>query len=152
MRPIARAAAVLAITLLVAACGGTATTTPTTPGEPTAGPPTAGATEAPTVLPTTAVEATCVDVTDAAEATTVEAGAGGFAWSPSEITAAVGDVITWTNGDSVGHRVATEDGSCRMTSNIRGRGSRSLRFTTAGEYPFYCTVHPDMKGTLIITE
>jgi plastocyanin len=146
----------LMITLLVAACGGAATSTPTTPGQPTAGLPTSApsdaATEAPTVLPTTAVAATCVDVTDAGEATTVEAGAGGFSWSPDEITAAVGDVITWTNGDSVGHRVATDDGSCRMTSNIRGGASRSLRFTAAGEYPFFCTLHPDMKGTLIITE
>jgi plastocyanin len=98
------------------------------------------------------VAATCVDVTDAGEATTVDAGAAAFAWSPAEITAKVGDVITWTNGDSVGHRVATDDGSCRMASNIRGGGSRSLRFTTAGEYAFHCTVHPSMTGTLIITE
>ena len=160
MRPITRLTVALIVTFVVVGCNAAATSAPTG-GEPTAAPtatpapePTATSTPtpAPTATPTTTVEASCIDVTDAGEATTIEAHAASFAWSPSEITAAVGEVITWTNRDRVPHRVATDDGTCRMTSNIGGGGSRSLQFTTAGEYPFFCTLHPDMTGTIIITE
>jgi len=165
MRRLARAGSVLAIPLLIAGCGGTAAPSQTAAPQPTDSPtlaptvaptptstPTAAPTATPTSAPTETIAASCVDVTDAGEPATVEASARSFSWLPGEITAKVGDVITWTNRDSVPHRVATDDGSCLMTSNIRGGGSRSLRFTTAGEYPFFCTVHPTMTGTIIITE
>lgn len=151
MRPIVRAGAGLAIAILVAACDSSpATSAPTQATQPTAAPPTDAPTTAATAAPT--VAAICEDVTDSGAATTVSAAVGGFEWDPPTVEAKVGDVITWTNGDSVPHGVATDDGSCRMTRNMGGGQSRSLQFTTAGEYPFHCTVHPDMKGTLIITE
>ncbi len=160
MRSIARVGARLLLVCSVAACGTAATPAPTaappTPTiEPTPAPtptPTPTPAPTPTAEPTPTIAATCVDVTADGEATTVEASAAGFAWSPAELPARVGDVITWSNLDRVGHRLATDDGSCRMGSNIRSGGSRSLRFTTAGEYPYFCTVHPGMTGTIIITE
>jgi len=157
MRPIARAGAGLTIALFVVACSTAATPAPTVTG-PTAAPPTETPTEAPTEAPTpvpatpTAVAATCEDVTDGAAATTIEASAAGFEWAPADITAKVGDVITWQNSDNAPHRVATNDGSCRMDSNMNRGDSRSLQFTTPGEYAYRCTVHPAMTGVITITE
>lgn len=158
MRPIARAGAGLLIALLVVACG-TATTPTPTAAPPTAAPPTAAPTEAPTEAPTaaptqapTAVAATCEDVTEGGADTTIDASAAGFEWAPADITAKVGDVITWQNSDNAPHRVATNDGSCRMDSNMNRGDSRSLQFTTPGEYAYRCTVHPSMTGVITITE
>jgi plastocyanin len=161
MRPIARAGAGLTICLFVVACGTATTPTPTV-APPTAAPPTAMPTEVPTEAPTeaptaapptaTAAAATCEDVTGGGAAPAVEAAAAGFEWAPADITAAVGDVITWTNADDAPHRVATNDGSCRMDSNMGSGDSRSLQFTAAGEYAYRCTIHPSMTGVITITE
>jgi plastocyanin len=141
MRPIARGIATIATALALAACSGGATTAPTlvagTQG-PAAGTPGAS----------TATSAVCKDSTDA---TTVDATVGGFQWGP--VSAKVGDVITWTNSDAQPHKVGLDDGSCTMASNIAGGGGKaSLVFSVAGTYPFHCTVHPSMKGTITITQ
>jgi plastocyanin len=133
MRPSLRGLAALSISVLLAACsgsGGTATTGPTTGGP--------GATTA---------AAPCTDSTGT---TTVSATVANNAWS-QPVTAKVGDVITWSNDDSVPHKVALDDGSCAMAANIAGGGSKSLTFSKAGTYPFHCSVHPSMKGTITIS-
>jgi len=131
MRPHARGLATLATAVALAACSGSGTA----PGTP----PAAG--------PTTAGSAVCADSTGT---TTVDATVGDFKWGP--VSAKVGDVITWTNSDSASHRVGLDDGSCTMSGNIAGDGGKaSLAFSVAGTYPFHCTVHPSMKGTITIS-
>ena len=134
MRPITRGIVTLAATVALAACsgGGTATTVP------------GGATQA---AATTAASAPCTDSTGA---TTLAVGVANNAWQ-QPINAKVGDVITWTNADSVPHKVALDDGSCQMTDNIPDGGSKSLVFSVAGTFPFHCAVHPSMKGTITVS-
>jgi plastocyanin len=128
MRSILRVAATLATAAALAACGGT---------QPATAVP-AGPTQA----------AVCSDST---AATTVDATVADFAWS-QPINAKVGDVITWTNSDTAAHGVATDDGKCKMSQNIAGGGGKqSLVFNVAGTYPFTCTVHSNMKGTITIS-
>jgi plastocyanin len=68
------------------------------------------------------------------------------------VSAKVGDVITWTNSDSAPHKVGLDDGSCTMSGNIAGSGGKaSLVFSKAGTYPFHCTIHSTMKGTITIS-
>jgi plastocyanin len=134
MRPTLRGIATLSTALLLAACGGTAT--PTTAPANTANP-----------VATTAAEAPCTDSTGT---TVVATSVADNAWT-TPVNAKVGDVITWTNGDTVPHKVALDDGSCQMSANIPGGGSKSLVFSKAGTYPFHCSVHSSMKGTITIS-
>ena len=146
MRQIARGFAILAAGMLVVACGG---------GSPTAAPTTATvatnppATSAPTTAAVTPAPETSCHEPAAGEATDVSADVAGFEWGA--VNAKVGDVITWTNGDSAPHGVKTDDGSCVQANNIPGNGTGSLVFDKAGTYPFVCKVHPQMKGTITIT-
>jgi plastocyanin len=133
MRSSLRVIAALSTALMLAACSGG--TTPTS--VPTAGGPAA-----------TTAAAPCADSTGA---TTVSASAVDNTWTPADVTAKVGDVITWTNGDTVPHKVALDDGSCQMSANISGGGKASLVFSVAGTFPFHCSVHPSMKGTITIS-
>lgn len=81
---------------------------------------------------------------------TVKAAMDGRAFVPGTITAKVGDVIAFTNGDPVSHSATLDDGSC--TTKRLGKGETgSLVFTAPGTYPFHCIVHPDMKGTIEVT-
>ena len=140
MRPSVRGIATLSIALILAACGGT--TTPTTAPVVTNG-------AVPTANPvaTSAAEAPCADSTGT---TVVATSVADNTWT-QPLSAKVGDVITWTNGDTVPHKVALDDGSCAMSANIPGGGSKSLVFTKAGTYPFHCSVHASMKGTITIS-
>ena len=136
MRPIARGIAALATALALAACSGGGTTTTQAP---------AGGTQAP--AGTTAASAPCTDSTGT---TVVAVGVANMEWQ-QPINAKVGDVITWTNGDTVPHKVALDDGSCAMSDNSPGGGSKSLVFSVAGTFPFHCSVHPCMRGTITIS-
>jgi len=138
MRSIVRGIATLATAVALAACSGTATSAPATQAAPGSQAP-AG---------TTAGSAVCADSTGT---TTVDATVGGFKWE-QPLSAKVGDVITWTNSDSAPHRLALDDGSCAMSGNIAGGGGKaSLVFSVAGTYPFHCTIHTTMKGTITIS-
>jgi plastocyanin len=140
MRPIARGIAALVAAFALAACSGGGTTT-TAPGGGTQAP--AGGTEP---AATGGGSAPCTDSTGT---TTVAVGVANFEWQ-QPINAKVGDVITWTNGDTAPHKVALDDGSCAMSDNIPGGGSKSLVFSVAGSFPFHCAVHSNMKGTITI--
>lgn len=145
MRPLVRGLATLSIAGLLAACGGTSPTAAPTSVAPTTGPV---ATAVPTSAPVATQQAeVCAETT---EPTVVEASVGGFAWGA--VTAKVGDVVTWTNGDGVPHKLAFDDGTCTMDGNIAGGGSRSLVFSKPGTFAFHCTLHGQMPGSITITE
>lgn len=139
MRAVVRGFGTLTVSFLLAACAGTTT--------PTAA-PSAGASDAPTAAPVATTASICDEPAEGA-ATDVEASVGGFAWGP--VTAKVGQVITWTNGDNAPHKVVLDTENCAMEGNIPGNGSRSLVFSKAGTFAFHCSVHGQMPGEITIT-
>jgi glucose/arabinose dehydrogenase/plastocyanin len=74
------------------------------------------------------------------------------AYQPNPVQISVGDTVTWTNDDSQPHTVtsgedATPDGrfdSSTMTSDA----TFSHTFTEAGEYQYFCILHPNMVETV----
>jgi plastocyanin len=88
--------------------------------------------------------------TPATEAATSQVTIQNFAFQPDPIKIAVGSSITWTNRDSVGHTASASDNS--FDTNILNTGqSATITFNTAGTFPYICTVHPFMKGTVEVT-
>jgi plastocyanin len=75
----------------------------------------------------------------------------GFAFNPQELTIKVGTKVTWTNMDSAGHDVKAADGSWGSDTLANGQ-SFSKVFDKEGTYPYVCTFHSGMKGTIIITK
>ena len=73
-----------------------------------------------------------------------------FAFAPDVIEVSAGTTVTWTNMDSAPHTATAEDGS--FDSGELGQGeSFSFTFEEPGEYPYICTFHPNMTGTVIVT-
>jgi len=72
-----------------------------------------------------------------------------FAYSPATITVKAGDSITWTNQDSVGHSATADDNSFDTGVLPQGQ-SKSITFSKAGTYTYHCSVHPTMKGTVVV--
>lgn len=73
----------------------------------------------------------------------------GMAFSPSTITVTAGTTVTWTNKDGVAHTVTSNTGSFDSGS-INPNGTYSHMFSTAGTFPYKCTIHPTMTATVIV--
>ena len=77
-------------------------------------------------------------------------------FSPSEANIAVGDTVTWTNTDKVGHTTTSGQPSDNQTgtvwdSSLVAAGmSYSFTFQTAGDYHYFCMVHPWMTGEIVV--
>lgn len=74
-----------------------------------------------------------------------------FTFSPQSLTVKVGTTVTWTNMDSAGHDVKAADGSWGSDTLNNGQ-SYSHLFDKAGTYPYVCTFHPKMVGTITVTQ
>jgi amicyanin len=74
-----------------------------------------------------------------------------YAFSPASLTVQVGDTVTWTNEDSAPHTVTVTSGPVKFDSGTLQKGqSYSYTFGTAGTYSYYCAVHPDMTGKVVV--
>ena len=72
-----------------------------------------------------------------------------FAFTPDPVSAGAGSTLVWTNQDGATHTVVADDGSFR-SSGLAQNGTYSLQLTTPGTYPYHCSIHPFMKGTITV--
>jgi plastocyanin len=73
------------------------------------------------------------------------------AYQPSRVTVQAGQSVTWTWEDQGNqHSVTADDGS--FESCLQSAGSSfTTTFTKAGAYPYHCTIHAQMKGTVTVS-
>ena len=115
---------VLAVGLLMAACGGTTGSSSTTAagGTTTTAPSGAGGAQV-----------------------TLEI----FQVKPETITLKVGQSVTFNNKDSAGHQMVGDKGE--FDTGMLGQGDTyTFTPTAAGTIPYHCSVHPSMKGTITV--
>jgi plastocyanin len=72
-----------------------------------------------------------------------------FKFSPGTSSVHVGDTITWTNQDVAPHTATAKDGSFDTGTITRGK-SGSHTFTKKGTFPYICSIHPSMHGTVTV--
>lgn len=139
--------AVAGLTVLLRACGGTATPAPraatSTPPRGPAGPVTGGTT-GPVVIMTDQLQ-----------------------FVPDKLTVKVGDTVTWQNTGSVAHTVTADPAKAQNKAHVKlpagadpwdsgiltGGQSWSRRFDVPGEYAYFCIPHEanGMRATLTVT-
>jgi plastocyanin len=69
-----------------------------------------------------------------------------FTFEPAQLTVKVGTTVTWTNRDDIPHTIVSA-GKFR-SKTMDTDGTFSFTFTTAGEYKYFCSLHPHMTGTV----
>ena len=73
-----------------------------------------------------------------------------FTFSPPVLTVKAGTTVTWTNSDDIPHNVVAKNGAFR--SKVLDTGdSFSFAFRTAGEFVYFCGLHPHMVGKIVVT-
>jgi plastocyanin len=72
-----------------------------------------------------------------------------YDFSPRELTVPAGAAVTWTNRDSAVHDATDRQGE--WATDLLGEDeSQTVLFDRPGVFEYFCTVHPDMVGTLTV--
>lgn len=147
-----------ALTALLAACGGSATPSPSAS---TAAAPSTAASEAAGGSAGASAGAggsggaggalSCATAPSGSTAT-VNVTIQNFQFSPQPVQAKVGDIVAWTNKDSAPHSATMDDGSCD-TDTINANASAMLVFNAPGTYTYHCKIHPgQMKDVTVVVQ
>src|SRR5215212_1204751 len=81
------------------------------------------------------------------------------AFQPNPVQVSVGDTVTWTNDDTQPHTVVSGenaqpsgefDSSPNFNPLIAPQQTFEHTFTEAGDYLYYCALHPNMVGTVSV--
>jgi plastocyanin len=70
-------------------------------------------------------------------------------FTPGEITVVPGTTVTWINNEAMPHTVVDVNKGFRSKTLVKD-AKFSFTFTTAGDYSYLCSIHPNMKGKVIV--
>ena len=69
-------------------------------------------------------------------------------FTPNATTVVPGTTVTWTWAGAVQHNVTFDDGTASITQRS---GTFARTFSTAGTFPYHCTIHgAAMSGTVTV--
>jgi plastocyanin len=125
------------MSIVLASCGGSTTTT--------APAPTTAPTTAPTPSPTatTAPAATVtVKIVEKNEK---------YSFQPATLNIKAGTEVIWDNVSDAMHTVTSDTGAFNTTSPIAKGQKFMFTFTTAGMFAYHCDIHPYMKATIVVS-
>jgi plastocyanin len=85
----------------------------------------------------------------APQPTNAEVRVDNFSFGPASLTVAVGTTVTWTNRDDIPHTVVSTDKVFK--SKVLDTDEKfSFTFDKAGTYPYFCSIHPKMTGSVVV--
>ena len=128
MRRQSIAALAIGASLAVAACGGGASAPAT---------PSAAASASPASPSVTAAGTAAVTIAS-------------FTFAPASLGIAPGTTVSWANQDDVAHTVAWDDGAAGSGRLSAGGTPYARTFDRPGTYAYHCSIHPSMKGTVVV--
>jgi plastocyanin len=72
-----------------------------------------------------------------------------FTFKAPVTTVKAGSTVTWINADDIPHTVVSKDGLFK--SKVLDTGDRfSFTFAKAGQFGYFCSLHPHMTGTIVV--
>jgi plastocyanin len=74
---------------------------------------------------------------------------GNLTFGPQSLTVPVGSTVTWVNQDDLPHTVTAVDKAFRSKPLDTG-DTFSFTFSKAGEYAYFCSIHPMMTGKVVV--
>jgi plastocyanin len=90
---------------------------------------------------------------------------GTNAFSPNpknlQLTGSTDSTVRWVNKDISGgdytmgtaviHNIVSDDGVSFNSGNLNGNATFPHKFLAPGDFPYHCSIHPTMKGTIHVT-
>jgi plastocyanin len=62
---------------------------------------------------------------------------------------AAGTQVTWINHDDIPHTVVSDDSTVKSKA-LDTDDKFAYTFTKPGTYSYFCSLHPKMKGTIVV--
>jgi plastocyanin len=72
-------------------------------------------------------------------------------YSPNPAVARVGQRVLWQNADVMAHTATANGGAFNTGILAAGGASAPVTMGAAGNFPYFCGLHPGMTGTLVVT-
>lgn len=70
-----------------------------------------------------------------------------FAFNPAVLNIKVGDTVVWQNKDAAPHKIKSNSFNSAILSQ---NDTFKFSFGIAGTYDYICSIHPSMKGQIIV--
>lgn len=72
-----------------------------------------------------------------------------FTFAPQQLTVRAGTTVIWRNRDDIPHAIAS---STRLFKSkaLDTDDTYAFTFPTAGTYEYFCSLHPQMTGTIVV--
>jgi plastocyanin len=74
-----------------------------------------------------------------------------FAYQPDPVVVQVNGKVSWQNQDTAPHTATADDGSFDTGTIEKGKLG-SATFKEAGTFTYFCEIHPTMHGTVEVVE
>jgi plastocyanin len=77
-------------------------------------------------------------------------------FTPDPVYVNVGDLVIWSNRDTQIHTATSGDPVTEVPDRkfdsgmLRPENTYNFEFEQVGEYDYYCTIHPQMTGKVIV--
>jgi plastocyanin len=72
-----------------------------------------------------------------------------LSFQPTRIVVSPGTRIVWTNADGFAHTV-TSDKGIWSSPDVNSKSQFARIFAKAGTFPYHCSIHPFMHGTVTV--
>ena len=103
------------------------------------------------ILPAAGVAALLLVVAlRSADAAVIQIKMAQIAFAPAQVSAHVGDTIEWTNDDIVAHTATARNGDWDVT--VQPNAKASVTVKSAGTVEYYCRFHPNMVGSMMVSQ
>lgn len=73
-----------------------------------------------------------------------------FHFTPQTLTVPAGTTVTWINRDDEPHTVTSADKKSFVSPALDTGEKFSFKFAAPGTNDYYCSMHPRMKGKIIV--
>ena len=73
-----------------------------------------------------------------------------FSYKPAHITIRPGTKVIWINKDTAPHTATAKNGKSFDSGLLRAGKRYSHTFKSAGKKPYFCKIHPHMKGSVTV--
>ena len=73
-----------------------------------------------------------------------------FVFKPDAITVRAGTTVVWENDDDIAHTVVASEGAFRSQA-LDTDDKFTFTFTAPGTFDYFCSLHPRMKGQVVVT-
>jgi len=85
-----------------------------------------------------------------ADAAVIQIKMAQIAYAPAQASAHVGDTVEWVNSDIVAHTATARNGAWDVMVGSNSKGSVTLK--SAGTIEYYCRLHPNMVGSITVSQ